>query len=58
LLGNEEQGRRRANTTIGKNVLPRLQRVRNRYKLSESATFELPFIKQLQRLPMLARHGL
>ncbi|XYX41300.1 replication endonuclease [Candidatus Erwinia dacicola] len=62
LLGDEKQGRRRANTflrqTIGKNVLPRLQLVRNRYKLSESATFELPFIRQLQRLPMLARQDI
>jgi len=59
LLEDEKHGRRRANTflrqTIGKNVLPRLQRVRNRYSLPESATHELPFIKQLERLPMLDR---
>lgn len=54
-----KNGRRRANTflrqTIGQNVLPRLQLVKSRYALSESAAHELPFIKQLERLPVLDR---
>ncbi|MBD9643664.1 replication endonuclease [Pantoea sp. PNT02] len=52
-------GRRRANAflrqTIGQNVLPRLQLVRSRYRLDEAAQHELPFIKQLDRLPTLDR---
>lgn len=59
LLADEKQGRRRANTflrqTIGQNVLPRLQLVRSRYSLPEAAASELPFIKQLERLPTLDR---
>lgn len=54
-----KDGRRRANTflrqTIGQNVLPRLQLVKNRYILPENAAHELPFIKQLERLPVLDR---
>ncbi|MEN4769026.1 replication endonuclease [Duffyella gerundensis] len=57
LSGN--QGRRRANAflrqTIGQNVLPRLQLVKSRYKMPEPAANELPFIKQLERLPTLGR---
>ncbi|MGQ3903255.1 replication endonuclease [Mixta calida] len=59
LLTDGKQGRRRANTflrqTIGQNVLPRLQLVRSRYSLPETAASELPFIKQLERLPTLDR---
>ena len=60
LAGN--QGRRRANAflrlTIGQNVLPRLQLVKNRYKLPEAAQHELPFIKQLDRLAILDRQSI
>lgn len=58
--GND--GRRRANAflrqTIGQSVLPRLQLVRSRYQLADSAQFELPFIKQLDRLATLDRQSI
>lgn len=54
-----KDGRRRANAflrqTIGQNVLPRLQLVKSRYALPETAAYELPFLKQLERLPVLDR---
>ena len=60
LAGNE--GRRRANAflrkTIGQNVLPRLQLVKNRYSLPATAAHELPFIKQLEKLATLDRQSI
>lgn len=57
-----QNGRRRANAflrqTVGQNVLPRLQLVRSRYRLNDAAQHELPFIKQLDRLPTLDRQEL
>lgn len=57
-----KHGRRRANAflrqTIGQSVLPRLQLVRSRYRLNDAAQFELPFIKQLDRLPTLDRQDI
>ncbi|MBE5254154.1 replication endonuclease [Mixta mediterraneensis] len=57
-----QNGRRRANAflrqTVGQNVLPRLQLVRSRYRINDAAQHELPFIKQLDRLPGLDRQEL
>lgn len=59
LFNNPRDGRRRANTflrqTLGQNVLPRLQLVKSKYALPAPAAHELPFIKQLERLPTLDR---
>ncbi|EOW6719665.1 replication endonuclease [Cronobacter dublinensis] len=57
-LFNGRDGRRRANTflrqTIGQNVLPRLRKVSERYRMRADES-DLPFGKALARLPSLDR---
>ncbi|EJP5811817.1 replication endonuclease [Cronobacter sakazakii] len=57
-LFNGSDGRRRANTflrqTIGQNVLPRLRKVSERYRMRADES-DLPFGKALARLPSLDR---
>ena len=57
-LFNGRDGRRRANTflrqTIGQNVLPRLRKVSERYRMRADEN-DLPFGKALARLPSLDR---
>ncbi|EPX7410431.1 replication endonuclease [Cronobacter dublinensis] len=57
-LFNDRDGRRRANTflrqTIGQNVLPRLRKVSERYRMRADES-DLPFGKALARLPSLDR---